>query len=265
MTKLRPPFKIHGGKYYLSSWVIDKFPKDYTQFDFIVPFVGAGSVLLNKTKSSVSEAVNDLDLGIVQIFRALRDEPKTFIGRIKRTKYCEDTFNRAMKKKPKDYMDHAIKDFILRRMSRGGLKKSFAWSNRKRGGQPGDVNAWETIVAQLPFVADRIKDVHIFNEKALNVIKAFDSEGSLIYADPPYLPDTRVSKNSYEYEMTTDDHIDLANVLNKFKGKVIISGYSSQLYRRLYEGWKCYKKKIVNHASQKKKKPMKTECLWINY
>ena len=76
--RLRPAFKIHGGKYYLSSWVIEHFPKNYEEMDYVEPFAGAASVLLNKEKSSL-EAINDLNLGIVQIFRALRDEPEDFI------------------------------------------------------------------------------------------------------------------------------------------------------------------------------------------
>ena len=26
--KLRPPFKIHGGKKYLAPWILENFPKD---------------------------------------------------------------------------------------------------------------------------------------------------------------------------------------------------------------------------------------------
>jgi site-specific DNA-adenine methylase len=65
--------------------------------------------------------------------------------------------------------------------------------------------------------------------------------------------------------MDTDDHIALAKALNSFEGKVIISGYPSTLYKRLYDGWKCKKKQIPNHASQSKTKKYKTECIWMNY
>ena len=89
--------------------------------------------------------------------------------------------------------------------------------------------------------------------------------GDFVYCDPPYVPDTRTAQNAYEYEMSTDDHIDLANVLLNFKGKVIVSGYHSALYKRLYKPWKCVQKKIANHASQSKTKVQKTECIWMNY
>lgn len=267
---IRPPFKIHGGKYYLSKWVISNFPPNYQTLEYIEPYIGAGSVLLNKDPSENMEAINDIDPGVIVIYKALRDEPGHFIGRIKRTKYCERVFNRAWNRrgeKFKDYMDYAVNEFILRRMSRGGLKQHFAWSDRKRGGQPGDVNAWETIIAELPAIADRVANINIFSKPAVEIIKAFNDTNTLVYCDPPYLSDTRVTPDAYEFEMTTDDHIELAEALNQFKGPVLISGYSSTLYRRLYDTpkWRCVRKKIANHSSQQKKKSTKTECLWLNY
>ena len=265
---IRPPFKIHGGKYYLSKWIIDNFPKNYEEYNYIEPYVGAGSVFLNKIPSQGEQVINDKDPGAIAIFQALRDEPGLFIGRIKRTKYCEKTFEKALAKeddKFKDYMDYAVNEYIIRRMSRGGLKKNFAWSNRSRGGQPGDVNAWETMFEHLPLIAEKLKNVNIFQKDALKVIKAFNDKETLVYCDPPYVDDARVSKSAYEYEMTTDDHINLAEILKQFRGKVIISGYPSTLYNRLYENWRKVKKKIANHSSQQKKKPQKVEVCWMNY
>ena len=269
-TKLRPPVKIHGGKFYLSSWIIGYFPKKYREMDYVEPFVGGGSVFLSKERpvEGFEETINDIDPGIAAILWALRDEPNHFIGRLKRTKYTEGTFDRAIRKsasKIEDHMDHAVNEIILRRMSRGGLKKAFAWSNRMRGGQPGDVNAWDTIIEELPKIAERLQGVFVFNKPALEVVYAYNNENTLLYCDPPYLPDTRTAQDAYEYEMSTDDHIDLANILLNFKGKVIISGYQSTLYKRLYKPWKCVQKKVANHASQSKTKAQKVECLWMNY
>ena len=265
--KLRPPVKIHGGKYYLSEWIIQHFPENYTELDFLEAYTGGGSVLINKAKSRM-EVLNDIEEDLIQIYRALRDEPGMFIGRLKRVKYCESTFDRALKKqdgKWGDYMDQAVNEFILRRMSRGGMKKSFAWSDRTRGGQPGDVNAWNTIIKMLPLIAERLAHVHILNQPALETLKVFNNDDALVYVDPPYLPDARTANDIYAYEMSTEDHIKLSNILNSFNGKVVLSGYPSKLYRRLYEGWKCVKKKVANHSSQTKKKARRTEAIWMNY
>jgi DNA adenine methylase len=268
--KLRPAFKIHGGKYYLASWVIDNFPEGYENLDYIEPFSGAASVLLNKssTVSGATEVINDLHSGVVAIMKTLRDEPEAFIKKLKNTTYSERVFLRELARQKDKFatdFEFAVNEFIVRRMSRGGLKKAFAWSDRQRGGKPGDVNAWETIIEQLPEIADRLKEVFIFNRPALQVISSFNAENVLCYCDPPYVPETRVSQDAYEMEMSTDDHIALATALKSFKGKVVLSGYPSTLYKRLYKDWRCVKKKVANHSSQQKAKSIKVECLWLNY
>ena len=265
MKTIRPVFKCHGGKFYLAQWLVSHFPDKYQEMTYLEPFCGGANVLLNKEKS-VIEIINDLDPNVIQIYQALRDEPRELIRRLNLCKYCEETFERSMKKTHfDDYLDHAVNEFIMRRMSRGGLKKAFAWSNRLRGGQPGDVNAWMTAVKGLPDLGERINEVYIFNKPATEVMKAFNAPNTFVYCDPPYLHETRVSKTVYASEMTTEDHIELAHALNAFKGKAMISGYGSPLYNRLYKGWNVEKKKIANHSSQQKSKEKKIEVIWKNY
>jgi len=267
MKNIRPAFKIHGGKYFLSPFVIENFPKNYEQYDYMEPYFGAGSVFLNKNISEGrTQIINDIHPRLISILIALRDESKEFIQRIKRITYSERVFNRELKRtKFSDYMDEAINEFVLRRMSRDGLKKAFSWSDRKRGGKPGDVNAWETITDILPTISQKLKGVTILNKPAIKIIQAFDAPNVLCYADPPYIHSSRVSKDTYEYEMSIDDHEAMLNQLKRFNGKVIISGYHSDLYSTMLKDWRCVSKKVPNHSSQQKKKKLKTELLWMNY
>jgi DNA adenine methylase len=120
---VRPVFKCHGGKFYLNAWIISNFPENYQEMTYLEPFCGGANVLLNKKKSTV-EIINDLDSSVINIYQALRDEPKEFIRRLNLCKYTEETFERSLKKTQyDDYLDQAVNEFILRRMSRGGLKK----------------------------------------------------------------------------------------------------------------------------------------------
>jgi DNA adenine methylase len=265
MSPIRPPFKIHGGKYYLSKWIISKFPAEYEKMTYIEPFCGAASTLINK-KMSVEEAINDIDIGIIKILRTIRDQCGDFVKCLKKIKYTKENFDLAsLRNDFADELDAAINEIILRRMSRGGLKKAFSWSKRFRGGKPGDENAWETIITALPIISERLDKVYIFNKNAIDVLKAYNKDDVLTYIDPPYLPDTRNSTNVYQHEMTVNQHIELADYLKTFRGKVCLSGYQSVLYSKMYKNWRVEKKKIANHASQKKHKDTKEEILWLNY
>ena len=268
-SKLRPPVKTHGGKYYLADFVIENFPENYQELTYCELMCAGASVFLNKLPSK-EEVINDIDPGIVHIHKALRDESKEFIERLKRIRYTERSFKMALTRSEEgftDYVDHAVNEYMLRRMSRGGMRKSFAWSDRERGGKPGDVNAWETMLLELPRVSERVKNTIILNKNAFDVIKVWDEENVLIYLDPPYMSDTRSdgSKNIYEYEMSVDDHITMLNLVKNARAKVIISGYTCPLYNRTLKGWKVKKKNVPNNSSQTKTKERRIETIWMNY
>lgn len=262
---MRPPFKCHGGKSYLAKWIIENLPENYQEMVYLEPFCGGASVLLNKEPSK-EEIINDLDADIINLLRVVRDQCTQFLRKIKTIGYKEANFEAALTRTefPSD-LHKAVNEFVLRRMSRGGLKKAYAWSNRQRGGQPGEINAWETIIDLLPKISERLQNVIVLNKPAVQLLKVFDEPNVLVYADPPYLHETRESVDAYKHEMLVDDHIALADVLNGFKGKVLLSGYPSRLYNKLYKNWRCEKKKIANHASQQKVKPIKLELLWCNF
>ena len=267
--KLRPPLKTHGGKYYLSNWIIENFPEGYEDLTYCEPFCAGASVFLNKNESK-EEVISDTDDGVISVFKSLRDAPKEFIARIKRTRYTERAFKMAQNRSEKefeDYVDQGVNEYVLRRMSRGGLKKAFAWSTRKRGGQPGDLNAWETMFEQLPLIAERAKNAVILNRNFIDVFKVWDEEDTLFYLDPPYLHSTRTegSTELYEHEMSAEEHLDLLHLINNARGKIILSGYSSPLYNRNLKNWKVKRKNVANHSSQSKSKKRRVECLWMNY
>jgi len=265
MKKIRPLFKSCSGKFYLSNWIISNFPSDSVDCEYCDFCCGGGSIFLNKERS-VFEMINDSDVGITSIFKALRDDPKTFIGKVKQVEYSEKTFEEAFAKNEEnnfeDYVDFAINEFILRRTSRNGLKKSFAWTNRIRGGQPGDINAWKTMLEQLPIIAERLKGVAIVDHKFQSLVNLWDEEGVFMFVDPPHLPLTvDGSVNEEENEMSVEEHIKFLKCIKDARAKVMICGYDCILYNKSLVDWKVSKKKVLNP----KHKSRKYYCLWTNY
>lgn len=267
---IRPIVKIHGGKRYLFKWILENFPTGYEEMKYVETCGGACSVLLNKIRSK-SEIYNDLDITLYNLLYYLKNEPDKFMAEIADVQYNEETYKKAAwnikNKKAWGFGLHgAIDELIIRRMSRGGLRNSFGWSNRKRGGKPGDVNAWDTFkLYHLPMICERLKNVELRNEHVADLVKNEDSENTLFYIDPPYLHSTRSVPAAYNVEMTEGEHLLLSQVLQDVKGKVVLSGYYSQLYAKLYKGWTMVAKEVANHAGQAKKKQRRIECLWMNF
>jgi DNA adenine methylase len=255
-VKVRPPFKIQGGKHHLAPWIIEHFPPDYENLVYVEPYCGAASILLSK-KPSREEYINDIDPGIITILRAIRDNSSSFSNCLQKLECCKETFDDALTKTTFDNtLDCAANEFILRRLSRDGQKKTFYWSARQKE----DSNAWQNSLSKLYDVAERLDRVIMFNSEAIDVMHAFNESDVLLYLDPTPLPDA-MSQDAPAYEMTIDDHIELANMISVFKGKVAISGHPSNLYGRIYSDWRCVKKRIVSP----KNKSTKTEVLWMNY
>lgn len=244
---IKPVFKQHAEHTNLSKWIISHFPENYESLNYVEPFCGIGNVLINKNKSKI-EAINNVDSYLLQIYRALRDEPKEFIRKLSTYKCCEETFKKISKKTlSEDYLENAVNEFALRKMSRGGTKSTFLLSKN---------DSWTKSIKDLANISERFQEVFMIDKPALDVIKAFNSEDTLLYCCPPYLHEAKVSKTVYSSEMTTNDHIELSHSLNSFLGKAIISGYMTPLYKRIYKNWNVEKKKIVGQ---------KDEVIWKNY
>jgi DNA adenine methylase len=94
-----------------------------------------------------------------------------------------------------------------------------------------------------------------------------DTPDTLFYCDPTYLHETRSTTDGYQHEMSDEDHIRLAEVLNRVQGKVILSGYHSELYHRLYPPprWRYLESPKPNNAAGGKTKAEEIEVLWLNY
>lgn len=126
----------------------------------------------------------------------------------------------------------------------------------------GAVSRWLGAVDDLPFIAERLLRVQIENDDALAVVKRYDSQDTLFYCDPPYPHETRGDSKAYAFEMTDDQHEELAGVLHSARGKVALSTYASKFTDRLYVGWTRIDapERTIHSVKQ-----LRREVLYVNY
>lgn len=91
------------------------------------------------------------------------------------------------------------------------------------------------------------------------MLDRYNKEEVFVYADPPYMLDTRKAY-LYEHEMTNEQHKELLAKLLKFKGKVMISGYENDLYNYMLKDWRKEKLKTTAECSVSRE-----ETIWMNY
>lgn len=219
---IKPIFKT---KHSDPELILKLFPKNYTELDYIEPYSNSYIIYFNKEESS-TEFLNSCDLGVIQILRSIRDEPKLFMSRLRKTKFCENTFNKALKtKKFNDYMDEAVNEFILRNMSRNGVKKTYS-GNRDEETLSGN---WNKLIDSLEKVSLRINKTYLSNKSPFELISSFDREDVVLYIEVPNWDsdDAKLIKQ----------HSSLFELLKKNRGKIILNAPTVKFYKKLYKEW----------------------------
>ena len=273
MTNKKIAFGWYGGKYSHLDWLLPLLPE---ATHYCEPFGGSAAVLINRQPSPV-ETYNDIDGEAVNFFRVLRVQKEALVEAIGLTPFSREEFRNAINDTPNSLSDleRARRFFIRARQVRTGLAQSASegrWAHCKltsRAGMAGAVSRWLGSVEGLAEVAQRLLRVQIENDSAIQIIKRYDSEETLFYCDPPYVHESRSDTNAYAYEMSDDEHRELADVLHGTKGKVAVSGYRCPLMDELYGDWNRVeapaRKAHSTNTRPDSLKQDRTEVLWMNY
>lgn len=260
-------FGWYGGKFSHLDWLLPLLPKCH---HYCEPFAGSAAVLLNREPSPI-ETYNDLDGEVCNFFRVLRTQCDKLIRAIALTPFSREEFALACELDSKlSSLERARRFYVRARQVRTGLAQTASvgrWANcidTSRAGMSGVVSRWLGGVEMLSEIGERLIRVQIENRPAIDVIQLYDSPNTLFYCDPPYVHGTRGDSKAYGYEMTDEQHRELADVLNAAKGMVAFSNYDCDLINRLYPP-KRWRKIIGPVKTNHSTKDTRTEVLWVNY
>lgn len=261
------PFGWYGGKFSHLDWLLPLLPQCH---HYCEPFAGSGAVLLNRDPSPV-ETFNDLDGEVVNFFRVLREQKDRLVEAIGLTPFAREEFCIACETSPDlAPLERARRFYVRARQVRTGLAQTASigrWANCKntsRAGMSGVISRWLGAVVDLPDIAERLLRVQIENRPAVDLIRLYDSPGTLFYCDPPYVHSTRGDSKAYGFELTDQAHEDLAQVLNAARGMVALSNYQADLLDRLYPARKWHKT-VAPARTVHSTKGKRVEVLWTNY
>ena len=246
---------------------------------YVELFAGSAKILFTKPPSPI-EVINDLDSGLVNFFRVLRDPIKYLAA-------PETRWSHAIQPRGVHLLQEALGRVTLTTCSKPGpgllrLGKLEMVSLIPAGPARHDpvgkrmaknVRRWISTIEYLPEFHERLLGVQVENQDFRKIIPKFDSPDTWFYADPPYIWSTR-SSGKYTHEMSDGDHVDLVDLLINLKGTCLLSGYPHSLYEPLeLMGWQrdefevfCKSAKVIKcaGAGHKGTSPKRTECLWLN-
>lgn len=259
---LTSPVPYYGSKQTLAPAIAELFP---AHDHYVEPYAGSLAVLLAK-KPSRMETASDLDGDLMHFWKTLRDQPEEL------ERVCALTpHSRAEYEAARDADLEALPDlerarlvFVRLTQGRAGTMRRTGWRHFQNpaGSSSGMPRYLAGYVSRLGAVAERLAMVTLESRPALDLIDAYGRhDGVLLYVDPPYLGTTRA--RNYLHEMGSEaEHRKLAEHLAACRATVVLSGYHSDLYDRLYGLW--HRVELEAHTGQSTGYQARTEVLWSN-
>ena len=247
-------FGYLGGKQFLLKHLLKLIPPHRI---YCEPFGGAASLLLNKPPSEV-EVYNDKCSDLVNLFLVARDSPEKLLEKFKFLVYSRKLHDewRENLNSIKDPVERAARFFYVLRTSYAGDFNG-GWKIRKS--KPRNFMPKEDV---LKAIHERLKNVYIECDDFTCVIPRWDSPETFFYVDPPYVD----TENNF-YDLSYEEHCNLANLLNHTKGKWLLTYNDHPLVRKLYKGYKIFQVSVTANAAKvcNKKRGKITHLIIKNY
>lgn len=257
----RPLLRYHGGEWRIAPWIIAHLPPHNV---YVEPFGGAASVLLRKPRS-YSEVLNDLDAEVVNLFRVVRTQPARLTREIIWTPFARDEFRLAYQRSD-DPLERARRLLIRAWLGFGSTgatsPNATGFRSNVTRSHTTPAHDWRGFPPTIRAVAKRLRGVVLDNRPASRVLAQYDAPDVVFYCDPPYVTDTRSgdSRTScYRHEMTDADHEALGAQLLEVRAMVVLSGYPSPLYERLFASWHRVERAALADGAARR-----VEVLWLN-
>lgn len=199
------------------------------------------------------------------VFKVARERGAQLVRALELTPFSRTEFDRAYL--PSDDPIEIARRVIVRSFQgfgSDGVHSSHRTGFRGRSQRSGTTPAhdWRNFPEKLWAIIERMRGVVIEHKPAMEVLQRYDGAQVLHYVDPPYLHSTRCrvdAQRGYRHELTNDEHVALADLLNGLRGSVVLSGYPSPLYLKLYSRWK----RVERTGPFADGARTRTEVLWI--
>lgn len=267
----RAPFPWFGGKQKLADSIIATFPPHNT---YVEVFAGGASVLLSKSPALL-EVYNDVDDGLVNFFRMLRDRPEELVAMLELTPYARSEWEsaRATWQNEDDELERARLFYVVAAGSFAGFaaadagKSGRGWGGEKLGRMHLSRSAsTANRVDHIWRFVERFRRVQIDNLDWRACLTKYDHPDAVLYLDPPYVPATRRS-GGYIHELTVEDHEELVARVLELQGCAVVSGYDHAVYRPLTEKLTKHEFKVLSTAAVRRRdtaRDHRVECLWVS-
>lgn len=225
---MKPFFCRIGSKTLIAKKLLKYFPEHKI---YIEPFVGSGALLFAKEPSEI-EVINDLDKSMINKFKMLKDADINIENYNLRTTL--KSMNDLVNSNPSSKTDKLLKELYLSCNTFGSkgcgkIYKDYSGLNK---------------IEKIKEYKERLKNVKIYNQNYIKMIKKYDSNNTFFFIDPPY----EDSENLYEFGEF--DFEELRDIMSNIKGLFMITLNDSKYIRNLFKDFIIKSIIVKSHGTQ---------------
>jgi Site-specific DNA methylase len=214
-----------GGKRLLRRKIISLFPSNGVE-KYVEVFGGAAWVLFGTEQQSKTEIYNDINGELVNLFRCV----KYHYGELQRelrfalnSREMFLNYRSQIQAEGLTDIQRAARYFMIIKLSYGSDRRTYGCTAKNIS----------KMTDYLEKASERLAHVLIEHRTFEDILKAYDSPGTLFYLDPPY----HGTEKYYDSEFSEDLHKKLCCLLQQIKGRFILSYNDDDFIRSLYSNF----------------------------
>lgn len=240
-----------GGKKLLRKRILEQFPDHYARY--VEVFGGAGWVLFAEERKVDLEVYNDVNGGLVNLFRCVKYHPEALQKELDGMIMSRELFAESIQKDPMGLTDiqRAARMFYA-------IKESYGTDCKSFGAKVRDL---KKAVDFMGFASERLKKVVIERADFGQILRTYDREGALFYLDPPYYK----TEKYYPDRFMPEDHERLRKALGRIKGKFLPSYNDCKEIKELYERYQIVEVERSNNLGVRAGNKRYKELIIKNY
>lgn len=286
MGKVQTPAQYFGGKSEIIDFYLEHTPRKGIKTGVEVCAGMAAWTLAREPFPN--DVINDRYEFIPDLFKAIRDDAGYLAEKLAATPYSLAEWNRARRalsrveavrragNEPTETAWEIARNYLTVLRQSLATAPGRSWSrviDHSRRAMCSSCSRFIDAPDHITQIADRLKTVQIECLDIIECIEKYDRKTTLFFIDPPYLPEVRSggTANTYQLEMTREQHKDMLRTLIKCKGRVMLCGYASSLYDKNLtpeRGWTRHTRNVhartnVKTTGKKNARPKREEVLWV--
>jgi DNA adenine methylase len=206
-------FAWPGGKRALLPTLLKLLPEHSL---YVEVFCGSAKLLFAKEPSR-REVINDLNGDVTNFFRVVKHRAAELAERLELECIHAGRFRELRAADPECEVDRALRFVYLTWYSFSAKGEHFASSNAKPGKNR---RSLASVRETLQRTAERLASVQIEQRDFADILARYDSPGSFLYLDPPYV---EFQGNGRYDPLDGARRVEMFRAIAKLKGKCLVS------------------------------------------